>query len=136
MQKKIFFKNFRLLKKKDNLKILRFVMFFGYFVFIMISGFFTFYFFLKIFKIFKILIFCRVLGLKKSDFFVLFSKFLRLILNITEVTTEHQRWPKISTNSMKNSVPSSFSYRILQLAVKIIDIFVNNYLCTTFNWAS
>ena len=31
----------------------------------------------------------------------LFSKFLRLILKIKEVTTEQQKWPKISTNSLK-----------------------------------
>ena len=28
---------------------------------------------------------------------------LRLLLNVTEVTTEHQKWPKISTKSMKSS---------------------------------
>ena len=36
-------------------------------------------------------------------FFFFFSKLLRLLLNVTEVTTEHQKWPKISTNSVKSS---------------------------------
>ena len=31
-----------------------------------------------------------------------FSKILRLLLKVTEVTTEHQRWPKVSKNSIKN----------------------------------
>ena len=35
-------------------------------------------------------------------FFGLFSKLLRLLLNVTEVTTEHQKWSKISTNSVKS----------------------------------
>ena len=41
-------------------------------------------------------------------FFGLFSKWLRLLLKIAEVTTEHQKWPKISTNSVKSS---SFAQR-------------------------
>ena len=32
-----------------------------------------------------------------------FSKLLRLLINITEITTEHQKWLKISTNSVKSS---------------------------------
>ena len=36
------------------------------------------------------------------DFFLFFSKLLRSLLNVTEVTIEHQKWPKISTNSMKS----------------------------------
>ena len=30
-----------------------------------------------------------------------FKAFLRLLLNVTEVTTVHQKWPKISSNSLK-----------------------------------
>ena len=30
-----------------------------------------------------------------------FSKLLRVLLNVTEVTTEHQKWPKIGTHSVK-----------------------------------
>ena len=39
-----------------------------------------------------------------KDFFLLFSKLLRLLLKITEVSTEHKKWPKISTNSGKSSL--------------------------------
>ena len=35
-------------------------------------------------------------------FFCFFSKLLRLLLKVTEVTTEHQKWPKISENSIKS----------------------------------
>ena len=28
---------------------------------------------------------------------------LRLLLKVTEVTTEHQKWPKVSQNSIKSS---------------------------------
>ena len=35
-------------------------------------------------------------------FFGLFSRLLRLLLNVTKVTTEHRKWPKISTNSVKS----------------------------------
>ena len=31
-----------------------------------------------------------------------FSKLLRLLLKVTEVTTEHQKWLKVSQNSLKN----------------------------------
>ena len=34
-------------------------------------------------------------------FFGFFWKLLRLLLKVTEVTTEHQKWPEISTNSIK-----------------------------------
>ena len=34
-------------------------------------------------------------------FFLLFSKFLRFLLKVTEVTTEHQKWPKIGKNRRK-----------------------------------
>ena len=33
--------------------------------------------------------------------FLFFSKLLTLLINFTEVTTEHQKWPKIITNSVK-----------------------------------
>ena len=36
------------------------------------------------------------------DFFGFFKKLLRLLLKVTEVTTEHQKWPKISTNIVKS----------------------------------
>ena len=36
-------------------------------------------------------------------FFGFFSKLLGLLLNVREVTTEHGKWPKISTNSVKSS---------------------------------
>ena len=36
-------------------------------------------------------------------FFGFFSKLLVLLLNVREVTTEHGKWPKISTNSVKSS---------------------------------
>ena len=32
-----------------------------------------------------------------------FSNLLRLLLKVTEVTTEHQKWPKVSQNSIKSS---------------------------------
>ena len=35
-------------------------------------------------------------------FFGLFSKLLMLLLKITEVTTEHQKWPRTSTNIVKS----------------------------------
>ena len=35
-------------------------------------------------------------------FFRFFSKLLRLLLNVTEFTNEHQKLPKISTNSVKS----------------------------------
>ena len=38
-----------------------------------------------------------------SDCFGFFLKLLRLLLSVTEVTTEHQKWPNISTNSVKSS---------------------------------
>ena len=34
--------------------------------------------------------------------FLFCSKLLRLLINVTEVTTEHQKWLKISTNSVKS----------------------------------
>ena len=42
--------------------------------------------------------FCLFLW-KLFDFF---KKLLRLLLNSIEVTTEHQKWPIISTNSVKS----------------------------------
>ena len=36
-------------------------------------------------------------------FLGLFSKLLKLLLNVIEVTTEHQKWPLMSTNSVKSS---------------------------------
>ena len=41
----------------------------------------------------------------RFEFFGFFSKLLRLLLNVTEVTTEQQKWPKISTNSVKSLGP-------------------------------
>ena len=35
------------------------------------------------------------------DFFGFFSKLLRLQINVTEVTTEHQKWLKIDTKRIK-----------------------------------
>ena len=73
-----------------------------------------------IFEIFEIFLdifwiswgFLRILGifefffefLKKIwgdflDFFWIFSNLLRSLLKVTEVTTKHQKWPKISKNS-------------------------------------
>ena len=37
------------------------------------------------------------------DLIGFFSKLLQLLLNLTEVTTEHQEFPKINTNSVKSS---------------------------------
>ena len=39
-----------------------------------------------------------------KTFFGLFSKLQRLLLKITEVTSEYQKWPKLRTNSMKQEV--------------------------------
>ena len=36
-------------------------------------------------------------------FFWFLSKLLRLLLNVTKVTTEHQKLPKLGQNSMKSS---------------------------------
>ena len=36
-------------------------------------------------------------------FLGLFSNLLRLLLNVMEVTTEHRKWPLMSTNSVKSS---------------------------------
>ena len=36
------------------------------------------------------------------DFFGFFSRLLRLLLKVTEVTTEHQNWPKKRENSIKS----------------------------------
>ena len=50
---------------------------------------------------------CSLLNVLAHHFWVkfskstLFSKLIRLLLKITEVTTEHQKLPKISTNSKK-----------------------------------
>ena len=35
------------------------------------------------------------------DFFGFFSKLLKLQINVTEVTTEHQKWLKIDTKRIK-----------------------------------
>ena len=37
------------------------------------------------------------------EFFGFFSKLLRLLINITKVTTDHQKWLKIGTNRIKAS---------------------------------
>ena len=49
----------------------------------------------------EFLIFFRIF----LDFFS--PKLLRLLLNFKEVTTEHQKWPKISTNSSRRPKPFS-----------------------------
>ena len=51
-----------------------------------------------IFLNFFFLIFCIFFWI-----FGFFSKLLRLLLNVMEVSTEHQKWLKISTNSVKSS---------------------------------
>ena len=63
--------------------------------------------FLRFSRIFKILgfsgyfrIFSVFLCVRFLDFF---SKLLRLLLKINEVTTEHQKWHKVSKNSIKSS---------------------------------
>ena len=71
-----------------------------------ISGFFIFFFF-RIFRTFNFCLdifgFCfGIFGLKKKLLKVTTIK-KRLLLNIMEVTTEHQKWLKISTNSVKRS---------------------------------
>ena len=38
-------------------------------------------------------------GFKKTEKFGFFSKLLRLLLNVTKVTTGHQKWPKMGQNS-------------------------------------
>ena len=54
-------------------------------------------------------VFLEIFNLKKvifsfffSDFLKFFSKFLRLLLNIAEVTTEHQKWPKKALTALKS----------------------------------
>ena len=39
-----------------------------------------------------------------SDFFGFFPKLLRFLLNVTKVTTEHQKLPKIGQNSIKSII--------------------------------
>ena len=53
----------------------------------------SFYFFLVFFGFLKILFL----------FFGLYPNGLRLLLKVIEVTTEHQKWPKISKNSTKKT---------------------------------
>ena len=74
-------------------------------IFWMFWGFFWFQFFIAIcwsfFWIFEIQEFFFWISL---DFlgiflFLFFAMFLRIILRVTEVTTKHQNWPKISENS-------------------------------------
>ena len=36
------------------------------------------------------------------DFWTLFKVTIRLLINVPEVTTEHQKWLEISTNSVKS----------------------------------
>ena len=45
--------------------------------------------------------FCTT-GWNVLDFLGFFSKLLMLLLKVTEVTTEHQKWPKVSQNSIKS----------------------------------
>ena len=72
------------------------------------------YFFLEkkmFFCLFCFLIFFFIFFLCFFEFLTLFccqfsifwilSKLIRLLRNLMEVTTEHQKWPKISTNSVK-----------------------------------
>ena len=66
-----------------------------------------FFFFLNVFALFKIFGF---FGFVLDNFFLLlfFSKLLRLLLKGTNVTTEHQKWPKMCQNSiMSRPKPSA-----------------------------
>ena len=47
--------------------------------------------------------FLTFLDFFKNNFFGIFLKLLRLQLKVTEVTTEHQKWPKVSQKSIKSS---------------------------------
>ena len=50
-------------------------------------------------------VFSFFFGFLKYYFFVLlFLKFPRILLNITEVTTKHKKWPKISQNTMQPKI--------------------------------
>ena len=82
--------------------------FFLDFFWIFMTFFFNIYFlFLKSLLNFK-KIFCNVfiLGFSFVDFFVVASlEFLRFLLNVTEVTTEHQKCLKISTQKNSRKSP-------------------------------
>ena len=58
-------------------------------------------FFLIFFQLLDLIFFYFFLDFLR--FFGFFKKLLRLLLKNTEVTTEHQKWHKISTNSRKSS---------------------------------
>ena len=60
--------------------------------------FFRFFDFFELFRIFFV-----VVEFSDLFFFGIFSNLLKLLLNAMEVTTEHQKRPKISRNSVKSS---------------------------------
>ena len=100
-QKKIFFKTLEFLKKKMWLFEIfgifwPFKNFWGFFGSLCI--FFIYFLFLFIFGIFLNFWF---FVLHFVILFGFFSNLLRVLLNIMEVITEHQKYPKISTNSDK-----------------------------------
>ena len=72
-------------------------------IFLIFFGFFGFY---RFFCVFFGIFFC-ILG----DFFVFFSKLLKLLLKVTKVTTEHHKLPKMGQNSI-------ISYFFAQRATK------------------
>ena len=51
-------------------------------------------------------------------FFGFFSKLLGLLLNVMEVTTEHQEWPIIGTTSVKSSVEGGSPLQELEVSLR------------------
>ena len=90
-----------LFRFSDFLTFLDIFLFLGFFM-DFLGGFFVIFF--GIFSYFlNFFGFLRVLNFFKNvfrDFFDFFSKVQRLLLKVIEVTTEHQKWPKVSQNSI------------------------------------
>ena len=69
--------------------------------------------FFEIFEIFLNIIFFSDIFFS-CDFFKFFLKLLKLLINLKEVTTEHQKWLKIGTNRIK-----AFFARVLAEALEV-----------------
>ena len=68
-------------------------------IFLLFVIFWIFWIFLDFFILLDFLIF--LIFFCFFGFFLFCSKLLRLLINVTEVTTEHQKWLKISTKDVK-----------------------------------